>query len=209
MGLFDAFIRGTEFFSGSTEFKVKVTSDGEMATTATERERNVMLKLARSAVSSTVYVALIDLSDTTNFPHDSTGRIDVSWIRGVIDKSTASRGTVSVGVITRIDGTDADISYLTSFPFENNGETKIIIEFNVSPSQIKFGTSSGNLHQSITDDVETSVVAVNTGLTLDSVRGAGTVTPAVGDIILKAAHTAGGAYNATVELLYHSESTAT
>ena len=34
-------IRGDEFFSGASKFDAKVTGDGELATTVTERERNV------------------------------------------------------------------------------------------------------------------------------------------------------------------------
>jgi hypothetical protein len=34
-------LRGDEFFSGASKYDAKVTSDGEVATTVTERERNV------------------------------------------------------------------------------------------------------------------------------------------------------------------------
>ena len=49
---------------------------------------------------------------------------------------------------------------------------------------------------------ETDVTAVNTGITLDS--PVGNVTPAVGDLILKATRTA-GSYNGSFSIFYHGE----
>lgn len=48
------------------------------------------------------------------------------------------------------------------------------------------------------------VTAVNTGVSLDSPRGSSTVTPAVGDVIVKFTRTA-GIYDAAVSCFYHGE----
>ena len=200
MGLFDAFIRGTEFFSGSTEYKVKVTSDGEMAVTSTERERNNALHYQVSAVAASAYHILIDLSDTTNFPHDSTGRIDISLINLSIEKSLAGViGRIRLGVITRVDGTDADISYLYGLAFLKGQSQYVNQIINYAPSQLKFATG-----RYLTNSNEAAVAAVNTGLTLPTPFGVN-ATPAVGDVVIKSAYTSGGNYDFDIELMYHSE----
>jgi len=199
MGLFDAFIRGTEFFSGSTEYKVKVTSDGEMAVTSTERERNVSLHYQNTAIAADEYSVLVSLSDTTNFPHDSTGRIDLSWMKVNVEKSAAQVvGEIEIGFITRIDGTDADIDYLYGLQFLK-GDAQFLSEvMNYAPSQLKFLAG-----RYITNVSETNVAAVNTGVTLDSANGS--ITPGLGDVVVKQAYTSGGNYDFDIELMYHSE----
>jgi hypothetical protein len=74
-------IRGDEFFSGATKYDAKVTSDGELATTSTERERNVYAVYHDDAiVTGNTDFVLIDKDDTVNFPHSDTGRIDISTV---------------------------------------------------------------------------------------------------------------------------------
>jgi len=192
-------MRGTEFFSGATEYNAKVTSDGELAVTSTERERNVSLHYQNTAIAATEYSVLVDLSDTTNFPHDSTGRIDVSLIRVDVEKSAANViGEIEIGLITRIDGTDSDIDYLYGLQFLK-GDVQYISEvINYAPSQLKFAAG-----RYITNVSETNVAAVNTGASLDSPNGS--ISPALGDIVVKQLYTSGGNYDFDIELLYHSE----
>jgi len=182
-----------------TDYDARVTSDGEVAVTSTERERNVLVHYQNAAVAATEYSILVDLSDTTGFPHDTTGRIDISWMKIDIEKSAANViGEVEIGLITRIDGTDADISYLTGLQFLKGTSTNLSEITNYQPSQLKF--LAGRF---ITNVTETNVVAVNTGVTLDSANGA--ITPGLGDVIIKQAYTSGGNYDFDIEVMYHSE----
>jgi len=195
---------GSEFFTGSGSFSAKVTSDGELAVTSTERERNVYAAFSAVGVATTTYYALIDLSDTTNFPHDQTGRIDLSVISIDIDRDNTATGQLDIGVITRVDGTDADISYLITTNFSKSDVLHIDNVYNIAPSQVKFGQSGGVLTRAVTSNSEDDQAAVNTGDPLDSPTGVNTVTPAVGDIILRATRAA-GSYDFTVAVLYHGE----
>ena len=200
-------IRGTEFFSGAAEYDAKVTEDGEMATTVTERERNVWVTFVKTGIIATSYAILIDLDDTTNFPHDQTGRIDVSLIKMSVDRDATATGKMRMGVITRIDGTDADITYFSNLLFGKSDVRAVTSETNYAPSQVKLGVSAGALTRGVSNAKDLNVAAVNTGVTLESPRGAGTVTPAVGDVILKM-EWAAGEYDARAMLLYHSEGSA-
>lgn len=201
-------IVGQESYGGTGFYAGRITSDGELATTSTERERDIAGRYLNASVSATTYAILVDLSDTTNFKHSGTARIDISQFHLRVDKPTATLGAIRIGVITAIDGTSASISYGMAMAFENNGETVVTKNVHFTPSQLKFGVSGGALTRLITNDSETGVTAVNTGVTLASPRGAGTVTPAVGDVIAKLSFTSGSSYRASIEYFYHGETTA-
>ena len=180
------------------------SSDGELFTTSSESDANVRAVLVRQSISATAYAALIDLSDTTNFPHENTARIDLSWLKVVLELASNSVGTVKLGVITRVDGTNGDVSWLFVVPFTKSGTRRILSINNFAPSQLKLGVTGGALDYAVTNDTSTNVAAINTGTTLDSPRGTSTVTPAVGDVVIGYTHTSGSAWDATVSCFYHS-----
>jgi len=181
---------------------VEITANNELRVTETEKERNTWVHYVATGIAAVTYAILIDLSDTTNFPHDRTGRIDLSTLGIQVEGDATSDGNIKIGVITRIDGTDADISFAGSTLFSRVAGQHINLGRSISPSQLKMGVTAGNLDQGITNDTEASVVAVNTGLTLDSPNGS--ITPGLGDIIIKFAHEA-GTFDAQISTLYHSE----
>lgn len=198
-------IKGAQFFSGTGVYEAKVTSDGELAITETERERNVAARYTESGINSTRYAILVDLSDTSGFKHDQTGRIDISYMSMQIDKETTARGRVAIGVITAIDGTNATIRYFASILFDNSADDHLTRDRNFSPSQVKCGVSGGALTKIVSNDSETTA-SVNTGVSLNSSTGS-TVTPAVGDIIIKMDRLA-GTFSTSIFTLYHAESAA-
>ena len=199
---------GVEAYSSSgTRYRARVTKQGELATTSAERENNVNVALRRSDVTTTAWAVLVDLSDTTNFPHAGTSQINLSSLRVIVDKTSDSQGAVSVGVITRVDGTNADVTFFASLRFFNSTETLLQRLDNWSPSQFRCGVSTGDLTQAISNIKDFSVASVNTGTLLDSPRAPSTVLPAVGDIVVKYTYTGGGGYNADVEATYHGEDT--
>lgn len=164
---------------------------------------NDQIVLGRAGISSTTYDILVDLSDTTNFPHLNTARIDLEYLKIAIDPASNSVGAVRLGVITRIDGTDADIDFAFNVPFGKTAGRILSINM-FSPNQMKLGVQSGSWIFGLTNRSETDVTAVNTGVTLDSPRGSSTVTPAVGDVIVKYLHTSGSAWDSLLECFYHS-----
>ena len=186
---------------GSTETPVDVTADGEMIVSTTAQETDVRAVLATVSVGATVYKVLVDLSDTTNFPHDSTGRIDITQLKVAIDPASNSVGSVKIGVITRIDGTNADITYGWSIPF-GKSPSRILTVTNFNPSQMKFSISGGATTRIISNDTETSVAAVNTGASLGSPNG--NIAPGLGDVVLKYTYTSGTAYDVQASCFYHS-----
>ena len=199
-------IRGDEFFSGATKYDAKVTSDGELAVTSTERERNVYAVVHDDAVGTgnTDWI-LVDLDDTVNFPHDDSGRIDISAINVHLAQDSGNpEGEFEIGVITRIDGVDSDICWAFAVDFNLPVNIDIREDFNFAPSQLKFEVSGGDTTRIISDYKVLNDSSINTGVSMNSPRGAGTVTPAVGDIVLRVTNGA-GVLKMFCGVMYHGE----
>ena len=189
---------------GNDLFPISGSSDNEVFVTETERERDVFVAIQRANINADNYSALIDLSDTTNFPHDRVGRVDITNAYFSIDRDSSATGSARIGVITRIDGTDADVFYVAGVTFEKSDERNIIRDRKYSPSQLKCSVVDGSLNRILTGFSETGITAINTGVALDSPIGSATVTPAVGDIVVVCKRGA-GTFNASVSVTYHGE----
>lgn len=184
---------------------VRFTDDGEMWTTETERESNVFVNLSGSqTTAATRYYGLIDLSDTTNWPHTETGAIHLSFIRFATDKANAARGSVALGVIVRIDGTSADISYVGNLSFIEADNNSVTESVNLAPTQLKCNVVGGRLAFFKASVTETNVTAVNTA---NPMPFGYTFTPAVGDLVMRIQTTTGGNLNWVVGLAYHAHPT--
>ena len=199
-------IRGDEFFSGATKYDAKVTIDGELATTVTERERNVYAVYHDDTVGTgnTDFV-LVDKDDTVNFPHNDTARIDVSAINlHLAQTSGQPDGEFVMGVITRIDAVDADIywAFVVDFNLPNNDDLRE--DFNFAPSQLKFEVDSGNTTRIITNYTSLNDSAFNTATPMPSPRGAASVTPAIGDVVCRLSNGSGD-LRLFVGAMYHGE----
>lgn len=183
------------------------SADGELQVTTVEQEKNNLVAYTKSGVAATAYVILVDLSDTTNWPHDATGRVDLSYVSFQVDKPTGAQGRLSLGVITRVDGTSADVVFFRGLIFQNGTGTFIERAENFAPSQIKCGVSGGSTVQLLVTPTET-ITAINTATPLDSPLGTATVTPAPGDLVARFQHDSGAAWNGAVSVLYHAQDTA-
>lgn len=187
--------------TGDNLFPASSSTDGEVLTTTTPQERNKFAALSRTNVTASSHIVLVDLS-----AQDRTGRVDFSALYLSIDRQAAATGSLAIGVISRVDGTSADVIYVQGVSFNNSDERNIIRDRNYAPSQLKMGVSGGNTTQVIGQKTS-GITAINTATPLDSTTGTANVTPAVGDIILTYNVTA-GTYSFTVGAFYHGEDTA-
>lgn len=181
------------------------SADGEVFTTNTEREYNVRCALGGTQnIAATNYYGFIDLSDTVNWPHNSTGRIDFSYMAALIDKAASARGTISVGIITRVDGTDADVTFIASSSFLQNDTASVEIIANFAPSQLKCDVVSDKLAHVKTNNIVTNIAAINTATPLAFGPGGTTFTPAVGDAVIRITTTTGGDLTWGFSAFYHT-----
>ncbi len=189
----------------------------ELLVTETERERNTFVFYHKDVgIIGDEWALLIDLDDTTLWPHDRTGRIDISTIQLIYDKRNNHQGDISLGVITRIDNTSADVFFFFIELFRNSQNNIVTVFRNYAPSQIKLGVNQA-LPRQLTkvlagppmDHLAASLT--NTTLNLltpmDSPYGTATTIPGVGDVVAKYTKTAGS--NAVIhtcfQIMYHGE----
>lgn len=191
--------------AGNGLFPPSTSDDNELLTTVAERERGVFAAASSGDINSTTYAGFIDLSNSTGLPHSRTGRIDLSAVFISVDRDNAATGTVRLGVITRIDGTDSDIEYVQGVAFERSDVRRVVRDRVFTPNQLKCGVVDGSLRSVASQFLEAGVTAVNTGSTLTDAKG-NTFTPAVGDLVINYERSA-GTYNAAVSCFYHGERT--
>lgn len=58
---------------------------------------------------------VIDLSDIVNWPHTETGHIDLEYIHIHINPDNAFVGTVQIGFLSNVDGTDGDFHVIAAW----------------------------------------------------------------------------------------------
>ncbi|TNE58616.1 MAG: hypothetical protein EP341_03095 [Sphingomonadales bacterium] len=188
---------------GANLFPASGSDDNEILTTVTERERGVFAAVSSGDITADAYRGFIDLSNTTSLPHDRTGRIDLTAAFISVDRDSTAAGSVRIGVVTRIDGTDSDIEYVQGVTFSKSDVRSIIRDRVFSPNQLKCSVVSGALDKVASQFTETGVTAVNTGTSLTDANG-NSFNPAVGDLIIKFSRSA-GTYASSVSVFYHGE----
>lgn len=182
-----------------------ITEDGELQITETEREKNVGIMLTDSQTDvATYWYGLIDKSDTTNWPHALTGRIDLSLLRVNVDKQGNGTGEIAIGVITRVDGTDADIEFVYSASFTQNDSISFVHDMNYAPTQVKCSVVGGTLNRFKSTITADNVSAINTAGGDLQFNGT-TFTPAVGDIVARFIKTGAGAVRFNITAFYHGQ----
>lgn len=185
---------------------LNTTGEGEMRVTVAEQEENVGAALSSGTitVAGTTWKVFIDL-DGGGWPHDPEGfAIHFSILSLAIDKSSNAKGSVALGVITRIDGTSADVTLFFGKSFANNAsDTELNLFRNYSPSQLKTDVEAGEMTKWKTTAKLTNITAINTGITLDSADGP--ITPAVGDIVARYVLDSGTNMSAALQAFYHSQ----
>lgn len=193
--------------SAQTDFGI-LTSTGQNLYPFAISDRDAPNFAASSSgtVSSTGWKMLVDLSDRATFPHHFTGRIDISSAFFFVDKGANTVGVVQLGVITRVDGTDADVEFIQGINFSGSSD-RTIVRDRIFATPLRCGQSGGSLTDAATGFVETGITAINTGTTLATPLG--TATPAVGDLVVKYGYTSGASYTAAVSVQYATSASTT
>lgn len=181
-----------------------ITEDGELWGTRTETENDVWASFI-GTLSASFYGIMVS-KDNSDFPHKKLGqdgeRLDITNIYFILDIGAGASGTIRMGIIRRIDGTDADIDYFMYLPFEGGVAKSLVIQqLNGGSSQLKTDISNGGLLHGITNNSELNVAAVNTVTLLPSPGG--NIIPGLGDLAFKYEH-GGGTTNVNLFVFYHN-----
>lgn len=186
---------------------LSVSEDGNLLVQQPEFV-NVQVSYSKSDISATSWAVLIDLSDTVNWPHSPGNGIDVSYMSLQVDKPTNALGRLQVGVVTRVNATNGDVSVFRGIIFDkDDGAGRIDRTENFAPSQIRTEVVGGLTPNFLTSTRILNDIGIQTDVALDSPTGTANVFPAVGDIVVRFLHTSGGAWNAAISALYHANPT--
>lgn len=98
---------------GKNRMWVKVALDGETAWAPTVygASEEWFYLYADASITASTYYIVVDMSDTTNFPHSDTGAWKLHDINGevcVLDSNT-TEWNIRLGIVTRVDATNGDV----------------------------------------------------------------------------------------------------
>lgn len=159
-----------------------------------------------SGINATEWHMLVDLSDRAQFPHNHVGRVDLHSVFIFVDKGGQTNGAVQLGVVLRVDGTDAKVGFVQGVSFDNSSE-RTFSRDRVFNTPILCGQASEMLTQVATSFIEDGITAVNTATPL--VSPFGTATPQVGDLLVRFQYTSGQNYTAAVSAQYSTSPSST
>ena len=161
-------------------------------------------------------VVLIDLSDTSGFPHKETREINISSIRVNFDKAAASTATVRIGVVNFVDTSTGSITWFYEIKSDLNvSNTNVELFRNYNPNfirtRVEGGTAScgddcnGTTPYLFSNSKTNGSTTYQTDVKLLSVTGTN-VFPGRGDIVMEWTK-AGSAMNITVDIDYNTPTT--
>jgi len=72
---------------------------------------------------------IIDLSDTTNWPHTNTGHIDILFIAGNIAPDATYAGDIRMGFLTNVDATNGDFNGVSEIHMDKKTNQNVFTLF--------------------------------------------------------------------------------
>jgi hypothetical protein len=173
---------------------------------ASFRDNAVEVVYTSPAVAASTAAIIVDLSDTTNWPHKNTSGINVSGLWVDVDKAGASTDTVKVGVVTNIDASSGTVKWFFVAANTANRVSTPGLQSPIIEGIVRTKVNSSNVTPYIlTNNSSSQSTIFQTDVLLPTANGT-FVAPAVGDIV--AFIEGGGAAataTATIHLIYSAE----
>jgi len=194
-------------FNLNSRFRRKIWDGAETASVNAENFLDISIhsnhdgtSIAFSAagVAATTGYVLVDLSDSTNYPHTETGRVDIDWIIMDYLGDSTCVGSIEVGFIASITSSNADWHSLAKAHLDKK-EIERPIQINFNPQHIVCSTtehlSGGTMfHNDDTTFQDDTALAATYA----------TVAPAAGDLICKVTLSA-GSVGFAITIGYHTQ----
>lgn len=156
--------------------------------------------LFKKTFSATEDVIVIDVSDTTNYPHAYTSWIHTSNMLLEIDASSDAEYVIKIGFLENVDGTDGDFHEIFEIDGSRKAGNSHFLEINQAPEspQLRSAKFTGPV---VLNDTAFQT-DVNLRSTLDP-TGAAATPSGSGDMVMRVTHTA-GTYTVECMIGYHS-----
>lgn len=153
--------------------------------------------LGAEAVAATTGYVLVDLSDTTNYPHTKTVELHVLGLKVRTEKASDGVYDLWFGVITEVDATDGSVKFFEVIHLESvhnptDSTDRLVLDIDYtlggsSPAGINLNITGGAATKFVSSATlaDSNVWQTDTGL-LSPVGAAGGTTgkPGAGDLVL-------------------------
>lgn len=151
----------------------------------------VNYKIAVAANIST-YTVLVDLSDTTNWPHKNAKSLEIKRVKILVDKTAASTCTVRLGVVNHVNASTGSVTWFTGLQNERNvsNTNNALYHFldntvyNLTVYRANNNQTEGATPFLLSNEVTTASTIFQNDVRLPAPIAAG-VIPAVGDLVLQ------------------------
>ncbi len=163
-----------------------------------------------AAFSGTTNYILIDLTDTTNWPHKETGEISITSVYASMDKVAASTSSIRIGVLTHVNTSSGSVIWITPmYSAINASNTNVVFQYDYRDTGINARVRpnsnvilNGSTPYISTNDNTLGSTHYQSDLVLNTSIGT-TAIPKEGDIILEIQKGA-AAINFNVVVRYYS-----
>lgn len=170
----------------------------------------VVLDKTAAALTADQGFVLIDLSDTTNFPHKNhTGKIRLYGYDLHVEGDTNATGLIHIGVIREVDATNGSTTWLKTHRIyadtDGTDSTKHWDYVVRMPGlDLEVNGATDLLVNVLGNAGHSGDVTWQTDVSLDSPRGVASVAPQDGDLVLYLDWTAGNLYF-SITVYYRAE----
>ena len=189
---FAAIIAGLALLLLGSQVYARISSPrGDNVVASEDAVDNVLARVVVAAETTATSTSLVDLSDTTNFPHNPGNSIEVSkiivnWSTDVIATTTLKFGVIASSTPS---GANVDVYWFDEVSFSSTNPTGLT-EFgrqekvlDYSPSLVRLDLASGKPNSFLANDSNLYTTAFATTTSLLSPNGY--VNLGVGDLVMQ------------------------
>lgn len=166
---------------------VRSTQRNELLTNTLASNRAVTVSTRQTVGNATSWFMLVDLSDTTTFPHNETTGLVLDFVSYSILANANSDGNLDIGVVTEVDDVDGSASFVYHRDWvgeSGGGAGAQIYEggINFAPNSIDCTIDNG----AGTKFLSSESVAADSALQTDvALSGVASSAPGVGDLVMR------------------------
>lgn len=184
---------GTETASVNTENRLDIVQHAHPDTGA------IHFHVDGLTAGTTRYI-LIDLSDTTNYPHVNTGYVHIDWIEAQVDSNNTGAYKINLGFLKNVDADNGDRQIVKHWSGSRTAGNQLLIFEQMLPAGWRMREENHTTSEISVDDVN---YQTDVDLPSTTSPGAANTPSGDGDIVLEVVVTA-GEIDVAFDIGYHS-----
>lgn len=180
--------------------QAQVNSEGRLDVVQHAHPNNGWVHFVSGTLTASQDFILIDISDTTNYPHTDTNYIHLESMRIHTDPTSNANYTIKIGFLKNVDATNGDFYNLVEIDGEKTAGQIQNHNLRFYPNGPKCSSDFVALNPTLNDTAFQT--DVNLASTLDQTTA--NVPSGNGDLVVRYTHTAGTSVSFGVSLSYHT-----